>query len=200
MATKVCADCHKELPLSDFQIDNQKLDGLRSWCRSCRNKKQRGYVEVWREKRRSQKPPKSKRCSRCEKRKAIRSFCRDSCRPDGFHVWCGKCRSLVEKGRRKRRTSVDLARESSKNRASWLVKKYKLTPGEFNAMAEAQGNKCSICKSAPRRLEIDHNHKTGAIRGLLCGSCNRAIGLLADEPERCVSAGLYLNRHKIGLL
>lgn len=39
---------------------------------------------------------------------------------------------------------------------------------------------------------VDHDHRTGRIRGLLCGSCNRAAGLLADSAERAVSLALYL--------
>lgn len=42
------------------------------------------------------------------------------------------------------------------------------------------------------RLQVDHNHKTGEVRGMLCGPCNRAVGLLKDDPERMAALIHYL--------
>jgi len=58
-------------------------------------------------------------------------------------------------------------------------------------MAEKQKNKCLICDSE-EKLVIDHNHKTGKIRGLLCSNCNCAIGLLKDDSTILESAITYL--------
>jgi hypothetical protein len=44
-------------------------------------------------------------------------------------------------------------------------------------------------------LAVDHSHETGAFRGLLCHSCNRAIGLLGDDPARLRAAAEYLEDH-----
>jgi hypothetical protein len=52
-----------------------------------------------------------------------------------------------------------------------------ITHGEYDRLLALQGGGCAICGSPPvtRRLDIDHNHRTGAIRGLLCARCNRAL-------------------------
>jgi hypothetical protein len=61
---------------------------------------------------------------------------------------------------------------------------------------------CDIChrpvteasKRLKHRLTIDHDHKTGAFRGLLCEACNRAIGFMSDDPARLRAAADYLER------
>jgi recombination endonuclease VII len=52
-----------------------------------------------------------------------------------------------------------------------------MTDDEYDAMLAAQGGVCAICGNAPktRRLHVDHDHRTGAVRGLLCYRCNRAL-------------------------
>ena len=51
---------------------------------------------------------------------------------------------------------------------------------------------CEICGDVKETLCIDHNHDTGKIRGLLCANCNRAIGLLQDDPTILIKAAEYL--------
>jgi len=66
----------------------------------------------------------------------------------------------------------------------------------FNAMLAAQGGVCKICNRPPRdkkkRLHVDHCHKTGKIRGLLCLHCNVMIGKAEDDPKRLERAAAYL--------
>jgi hypothetical protein len=78
------------------------------------------------------------------------------------------------------------------------LKRYNSTITEYNQIISNQNNQCAICNrvfdpiSRQTTAHIDHNHKTGKIRGLLCGSCNRAIDLLQDDPEVCKNAAAYL--------
>src|SRR6266498_598017 len=64
------------------------------------------------------------------------------------------------------------------------LRKYGLTPEEFEQLLASQGGRCAVCRSAdpqtPKRGTwcVDHDHVTGQIRGLLCNLCNRAIGML----------------------
>jgi hypothetical protein len=79
-----------------------------------------------------------------------------------------------------------------------------LTREEFTSAGEERGWRCDICGQVPlpdsRRimldelpyLVVDHCHRSGERRGLLCGPCNTAIGLLADDPDRAAAAAAYL--------
>lgn len=71
---------------------------------------------------------------------------------------------------------------------------YGLSLSEFNQMSAKQNECCAIC-GEKGQLHVDHNHETGAIRGLLCGHCNRGIGMFKDDPRRMVSAIDYLVQH-----
>jgi hypothetical protein len=78
-----------------------------------------------------------------------------------------------------------------------IEKNYDTTQEEYDAYYKAQGGRCAICRRATgkaRRLAVDHNHKTGEVRGLLCNLCNRyVIGMLAqDDPEILDRAADYL--------
>jgi hypothetical protein len=70
---------------------------------------------------------------------------------------------------------------------------YGLTLEQFKAMAAAQDGRCAICQRT-RKLTVDHCHKTGKIRGLLCGSCNRALGTFGDNADGVKRVLIYLER------
>ena len=70
------------------------------------------------------------------------------------------------------------------------LKRYGLTLEDYISLLNSQGNKCAICGgSDSRALNVDHDHQTGRIRGLLCTKCNTALGLL-DEDTCCLRAAL----------
>lgn len=75
-----------------------------------------------------------------------------------------------------------------------MLRKYGLTLARYESMRVAQANRCAICfqVSESNRLSIDHDHETGAVRGLLCTRCNWALGIMLDDPERLQSAATYL--------
>lgn len=76
-----------------------------------------------------------------------------------------------------------------------LRAKYGITLADFERMNDAVGSACEICGEAcqsGRRLAVDHDHVTGAVRGLLCGNCNRGLGMFRDRPELLVAAAEYL--------
>jgi len=83
------------------------------------------------------------------------------------------------------------------NRERELIKRYGLTLKEYEKICEEQGHKCAICGKQKQelrhqRLNVDHDHSTGAVRGLLCNVCNRAIGLLRDDAGLLRAAADYL--------
>ena len=75
------------------------------------------------------------------------------------------------------------------------VYKYDLTPTQFQSLLEHQNHQCGIC-CAPLtpRCAVDHDHATGAVRGLLCNACNAGIGFLGDTLTRVLRAAVYLHR------
>lgn len=88
------------------------------------------------------------------------------------------------------------------NREKYLESKRKcrlkvvfgITIAQYEKMLLKQGGTCGICGSKPDkvRLAVDHDHRTGKIRGLLCDSCNRGLGQLGDSEEVLISALEYL--------
>ena len=69
--------------------------------------------------------------------------------------------------------------------------KYDLSLKQYDEMCARQDGLCAICKSK-KQLVIDHDHKTGRVRGLLCKGCNSGIGLMRDG-ELFASAAAYLS-------
>jgi len=87
---------------------------------------------------------------------------------------------------------------SEKRLESHYKKEYDITLSDYDRMYEQQDGKCAICggteTKTPKsgRFCVDHNHSTGKVRGLLCASCNRGIGLLKDDPDIALRAHDYL--------
>lgn len=76
--------------------------------------------------------------------------------------------------------------------------RYGITLDQYEATYLQQNGRCFICGGLDndRSLAIDHDHGTGKVRGLLCSPCNRALGLLMDDPERARAAARYLEIHQ----
>lgn len=71
------------------------------------------------------------------------------------------------------------------------LKKYGISIERYNELVEVQKGRCKIC-GLEKILCVDHSHKTGMVRGLLCVSCNSGIGFLKDNIEFLKKAILYL--------
>lgn len=75
----------------------------------------------------------------------------------------------------------------------------------YEAQHREQGGVCAVCKQPetvvdnrtrqPKNLAVDHNHKTGRIRGLLCSLCNRAAGAVRDDPATARALAAYLEHY-----
>lgn len=114
---------------------------------------------------------------------------------------CRDCRKLQQRTHAKQVRAKDpdkynkLMREyNKKNYFRQRLYRYGLLPEEYDQMLYNQDSKCAICGKPPKGkypLAIDHHHKTGKVRGLLCFGCNRAIAIL-DNPELLNKANAYL--------
>lgn len=83
--------------------------------------------------------------------------------------------------------------------------KYGITREERDQLLAAQGGVCKICGGLPHpnhqgsQFHVDHCHRTGRIRGILCGHCNTMLGLAMDDPDRLQAAIDYLKETATGL-
>jgi hypothetical protein len=107
--------------------------------------------------------------------------------------FASKCKSC-------RRDADRAYRESDPDgyRDKVIRRKYGIGLVEFDEMLVAQGGGCAICGAAmnpdANSLAIDHCHATGKVRGILCGRCNKALGLFDDDPLLLEKAVIYLRR------
>jgi len=72
---------------------------------------------------------------------------------------------------------------------------YGLTVEQFDAMRAAQNDACAICFRAFTTPYVDHDHVTGLVRGLLCSSCNKNLGVF-EKPGYAEACAAYLDRHE----
>ena len=112
-----------------------------------------------------------------------------------------KKRSEVRQWRTSNPSRYAEIREASyaKNGDRWkdlrMVRRYGITLAQFRVMLEDQAFKCKICDKSIAdggSAVVDHCHKTGAVRGLLCRKCNSGIGMLEDNPKVMRRAADYV--------
>lgn len=155
-----------------------------------------------------------KTCTRCGESKPLIQFYIHRGTRDGRATHCAEC----QRARSRAWTAANRERVKDRNAAArlekgpvsrsedhrqwWLRTMYGLDQAEYEQLLARQGGVCAICGDPEgvvdprwgrvRRLSVDHSHKTGKVRGLLCGHCNRGIGQFADDHERLTRAAAYL--------
>lgn len=89
------------------------------------------------------------------------------------------------------------AADPQRVRASKYMSRYGITIEQYDAMFAAQGGVCAICDKPPknRRLDVDHDHSTGQVRGLLCAPCNRLVGFFENHEQATRD---YLGHSRVG--
>jgi hypothetical protein len=200
-STKIrqCKSCKKNKRLSSFPTFNNHLDsgmttGYRWSCRSCRAKPRVG----------PKSPKTHKLCRLCEQMLPLTNehwYFTKSTKNGKYYAqpYCIPCGNKARAGYAKSPVEAEKQREYTRR---YELKKRGLTEAEYDALLVAQDGLCAICRKpedhparltkGPRRLSIDHCHKSGKIRGLLCSKCNRAIAMLGDDIQsiKCVIAYL----------
>lgn len=82
----------------------------------------------------------------------------------------------------------------------YLLKKYGITPGDWDKLYAEQGGCCAICQTPEEdtigRLHVDHCHDTGRVRALLCQPCNVTLGKMKESPELLRKAADYIELHR----
>lgn len=120
-------------------------------------------------------------CSKCKRTLPIAQFHKQPQGKGGLFCWCKECANAYQRSRRHRLPDPEKRRENN------LWTRYRLRKDEADALLARQGGVCAICKTAPKRPCVDHEHATGRIRGILCDRCNLAIHIL-DRPELLTAA------------
>lgn len=136
-------------------------------------------------------------CCNCKEPKPRSDFAKNKRRKDGLQNVCRPCKQAWDK------VNYQKVRESRKpykrntydkqREYNWKANGINLTSARYREMYEEQEGKCQICK-LKKKLCVDHDHKTGIVRGLICANCNRAIGLLGDDATTLQAAAEYLAR------
>lgn len=167
----------------------------------------------------------AKRCSACEVEKSAddffgpdaKGYLSAACKPcttERQRVWRDENRERYRENARRyaqaRREDINARRRSQyksdpaqwrKNRLRYV---YGITVEQYNEMLERQGGLCAVCREEETRtmkgtvkaLAVDHDHETGAVRGLLCHDCNTGLGMFGDDPGRLLAATDYLIRQE----
>lgn len=162
--TRTCTVCHKVKSYIDFhKRTNGGKNGYQSRCKDCFNA-----------------------LMRQQRADPIRGQCR---------------REYMNKYNQQMRSDpIRRNRQKYQQRLSKIKQVYGITQAEYHQLLALQKGVCAICGNPEtgktygkvRQLSVDHDHKTGKIRGLLCNCCNRAIGLLRDDMNLLLRATSYL--------
>lgn len=139
----------------------------------------------------------SKTCVDCLQIKLLSDFYVSKESADGCQPRCRKCSAKFHS---EYKLSLRGQAVLSRARRRFKLVKYGLTPEEYDTMLNAQNGCCALCKKPEisrfkgrlRALAVDHCHKTGIVRGLLCAHCNHAIGKLNHDPLLIRRAAEYV--------
>jgi hypothetical protein len=195
---KSCPRCRKYKPWSDYQNSSKTKDGRQVYCRSCASAHGRAYYRANADKIRAKlaaatgpghpaDPAKTKICGTCGVEKPHPEFYAHRSTSDGRAGYCKECAKAYSRAYTKRNAKIIRRRQRR-----WL---YGPAADVYDDLLTAQSHACAICGEPPqegRNLHVDHDHDTGAIRGLLCGNCNTGLGLFKDDPELLSRATEYL--------
>jgi hypothetical protein len=142
-------------------------------------------------------------CTTCGEIKPLADFYKGTGK-HGRIATCIPCSKIA----RHRRYREDVNGERTKSRAYYAqnkdrickqnrTRKFGLSIQEQEERLERQHNRCAICKEPfGKRWNVDHDHKTGKIRDLLCDGCNGGLGLFKDDVTNLHLAAAYLERHR----
>ncbi|MGW3726254.1 endonuclease VII domain-containing protein [Streptomyces sp. NPDC000851] len=171
---KRCVRCGEIKPHAAFARKRSNLDGLQRHCRDCASeyhcarqqslgRRVRPKVDV---------PEGHKLCLKCGEVKPWSEWHRNATASDGLSTRCKACRA-------------------AEGRAGHLKRQYGITEVERDELIASQAGVCCICLAAPA-AHVDHCHQTGRVRGVLCFSCNAALGQFKDRPDAIRRAAAYV--------
>lgn len=174
---KTCSYCKIEKPESDFGVARSQKSGLRCRCKECEH----AADKIWR-----QNNPEKMRL------KSARRIVIERARRQSDPVYREEIREK-DRIRHAARPPEMLAHLKMMNRKNTLSREYGLTLEQYARLLESQRNRCAICEKLlnllgefklSSRPNVDHNHKTGEVRGVLCNRCNFLVEIAENEPHK----------------
>lgn len=131
----------------------------------------------------------NKICHKCKKEKDISNFDIDKSVRDGYSSKCKICRRAYQKDYYKKNINKVKSRD--------LKQSYGISLDDKQKMINSQGNKCYICKKSfknlsTKEIHVDHDHKSGKVRKILCHRCNRILGFAEENKNIFKQMILYL--------
>lgn len=198
---KACSKCEALKPLSDYYENRRYKGGHYKHCKACHGaitKARRDRRRALQPPRPTQVPPTEKKCGECGETQPLGNFYKP---PSSNSYWryCKPCMAIRSKREYERSRETWVRRAVANRRQKLLIK----------GGREAEPTECECCGASPdsyrngkhqngkyKGLAFDHDHATGEFRGWLCGHCNRALGLMDDNPELILKLALYLERHR----
>lgn len=194
---RLCVKCGEEKSIRSFE-PRADTGGHRNACRKCLNTYR---TERWRMRNKEKydkqiafqkKYPGQKQCIKCENIKDIERFNIHKTATDGRRNICKVCQNIYAQIKRQK--------DDGRSRNYSLQRDHGISHEEYLQMLESQGGRCMICNTdKPHRslyfkhFAIDHCHKSGKIRALLCNSCNTGIGHFNDDSDLLKKAINYLD-------
>jgi hypothetical protein len=105
-----------------------------------------------------------------------------------------RTRQRAHSARQYEQIKADPLRSAAVRHAA-MLRRYRLSAEQFEVMRAAHGGRCACCGATDaRRLVVDHDHVTGAVRGMVCDGCNTALGALGDDATGVRRALMYLEK------
>ena len=195
---------------SEFFYRNKKSrDGFNTPCRRCQKDGKKHPIDVL--------PKGYKRCTDCKKVKPLEDFPlldqRTLVKRPATSIQMGRrSECKICRARRNREYNKNRPRSTPRkphsynansNRKHAMKKNYGMTVEEYHFLLDQQNGLYASCgkperakiRGKLRPLAVDHNHETGQVRGLLCSSCNSALGMLQDDPEQVRALLKYIEKH-----
>lgn len=191
LTSKCCSRCKESRPLFDFSAHTKAADGKQSQCKPCFAERARltrvGKPCITCGTPKEPGVPRGARlCLQCAK---VCYVCKAAPRRQQ-HRTCPACYSAQEKVRNA------TPERQAKTRVTRIATKFKVPRAEAERLAEIK--QCAACEknlTRPGDTHVDHCHKTGKVRDVLCFNCNAALGHLSDDPARLTKLLGYIRKH-----